>query len=211
VRDWNAAINEARSLRQGNALLDLHQIAHAAGLQDQADQAMVEAIRRGRGPLPLYSELKPLLLSLEAQGRDNILLEICATYLAFEQRNPVLLTQYSYLACLSDRVDPAMILQSLQLLGAALSDELPVQMVLATAYLCNGQADMAAETLDNIDFIPDQLSPSFRAIFLTTQVVSGRLARTDRAITEFPWNSLLPSERRKFTSLIRSANLTNGH
>jgi hypothetical protein len=202
AQEWDAAMNEARSSQRGNALLRLHQIAQTADMRDEAGLAMVEAIRRGRGPLPLYSELKPLLLSLEEQGRDNILLEICATYLAFEQNNPVLLTQYSYLACLSDRVDPGMILQSLQLLGAALSDQLPVQMVLATAYLCNGQAGMAAETLGRLDFDPDRLSPSFRAIFLTTQVLSGRLTRTDAAVANFAWDSLLPSERRKFTSLI---------
>lgn len=208
ARDWDAAMNEAASSQRGHRFLRLHEIAKTAGLRDEADQAMVEAIRRGRGPLPLYSELKPLLLSLEAKGQDNILLEVCAIYLAFEQNNPVLLTQYSYLACLSDRVDPSMILRSLQLLGAALSDELPVQMVLATAYLCNGQADMAAETLEQLDFKPDRLSPSYRAIFLTAQVLSGRLARTDAAVTNFPWSSLLPSERRKFTSLIRSAGAT---
>jgi hypothetical protein len=61
---------------------------------------------------------------------------------------------------------------------------------------------MAAETLGRLDFDPDRLSPSFRAIFLTTQVLSGRLTRTDAAVANFAWDSLLPSERRKFTSLI---------
>jgi tetratricopeptide (TPR) repeat protein len=205
VREWDAAINEARSSRQGDALLKLSRIAGAAGMQGEAEQALVEAIRRGRGPLPLYSELKPLLNSLAAQGNEGALLEICATYLPFEPGNPVLLTQYSYLACLSDRVEPATILQSMELLGKALPNELPVQMVLATAYLCVGRPGKAADTLDHLKFDPEQLSPSYQVVFLTTQVLMRRITAEDPKITGFPWSSLMPSERRKFSGLIRSA------
>lgn len=205
VREWDAAINAARSSRQGDAFLALHRIAGAAGMQSEAEQAMVEAIRRGRGPLPLYSKLKPLLNSLAAQGNEVTLLEICAIYLPFEPGNPVLLTQYSYLACLSDRVEPATILQSMELLGKALPNELPVQMVLATAYLCVGQPAKAADTLDRLKFDANQLSPSYRAVFLTTQVLTRRITAADPKIAGFPWSSLMPSERRKFSGLIRSA------
>jgi hypothetical protein len=92
-------------------------VAKDAGMPDEAGQAMVEAIRRGRGPLPLYADLKPLLKSLTNQGRENTLLEICTTYLRFEPENPVLLAQYAYLACLTQLVDPGTILEAMEVLA----------------------------------------------------------------------------------------------
>jgi hypothetical protein len=81
VQLWNAAMGEAKSGPQATAYLALNQLARRAGMTDEADQALVEAIRLGRGPLPLYADLKPLLQSLSQRGRENALLEICAIYL----------------------------------------------------------------------------------------------------------------------------------
>jgi hypothetical protein len=82
--------------------------------------------------------------------------------------------------------------------------EVPIQCVLATAYLCAGQASRAAETLDRLELDPEQLSPGYRAAFLTTQVLNHRMAKDDPRITGLPWKSLLPSERKKFNDLIRA-------
>jgi len=52
---------------------------------------------------------------------------------------------------------------------------------------------------------PARLSPGYHAAFLTIQVLNGRIARDDPRITGLEWNSLLPSERNKFSELLRSA------
>jgi hypothetical protein len=205
ARQWSAAMDEAKSSASGRGYLVLHRLAREAGLDEQADQAMIESIRLGHGPLPLYADLKPLLNSLSRQGRENILLEICAIYLTFESGNPVLLTQYAYLACLNNLADAGTILKAIQPLAKGFPKELPIQVVLATAYLCDGQPAKAAETLDPLKLDPEKLSPGYRAAFLTTQVLNGRMAKNDPRITEFPWKSLQPSERRKFSELIQSA------
>ena len=155
--------------------------------------------------MPLYADLKSLLNSLAQQGRENILIEICAIYLSFESGNPVLLTQYAYLACLNNLAEAKTIIKAMEPLAKAFPKELPIQCVLATAYLCNGQYAKAAETLDPLKLDPDKLAPGYRAAFLTTEVLNRRMAKDDPRIAQFPWKSLQSSERMKFSELIRSA------
>ena len=122
-----------------------------------------------------------------------------------EPGNPVLLTQYAYLACLNNLADAKTIIKAMTPLATAFPKEMPIQCVLATAYLCDGQDAKAAETLDPLNLDPAKLAPGYRAVFLTTQVRNHRLAKDDPQITPFPWKSLQPSERKKFSELIRSA------
>lgn len=205
AQQWSAAMNEAKLDPLATAVLTLHRIARRHELSEQADQAMVEAIRLGRGPLPLYADLKPLLNSLAGQGRENILLEICAIYLNFEPGNPVLLTQYAYLACLNNLADPGQIIKALEPLAKGFPNEVPIQCVLATAYLCAGMNEKAAAALDPLKLDPATLAPGYRAAFLTTELLNGRISKDDPRLIEFPWKSLQPTERRKFTELIQSA------
>jgi len=202
---WNAAMAEAKTSAVAVAYLTLQRLASEVGMSDEAEQAMVAAIRLGRGPLPLYVELKPLLTSLARQGRDSTLLEVCASYLAFEPGNPVLMTQFAYLACLNNVVEPKTILKAMEALAGGYAKDLTIQCVLATAYLCDGQAAKAAATLDALELEPAKLPPGLRAAFLTIQVLSRRIAKDDPRITEFPWKSLQPCERKKFSELLRNA------
>jgi hypothetical protein len=200
---WKETIGEAKSNPAPPAFLTLHRMAVTAGMQDEANQALVEAIRVGRGPLPLYAELKPLLNSLAQQGHENTLLEICSIYLSFESGNPVLLTQFAYLACLNNMVEPKTILKAMEALAKGFPKELPIQITLAIAYLCDDQPDKAATTLDRLELNPAELPPAYRAAFLVTQVLNRRLNKSDSRITEFPWKSLQASERKKFNELLR--------
>ena len=205
AQHWSAAMGEAKSSQRFTAYLTLHRIAGDAGMREQAELAMVEAIRLGLGPLPLFADLKVLLNSLAQQKRENTLIEICAIYLSFEPGNPVLLTLYAYLACLNNIVDAKTVIKAMEPLARAFKNEMPIQCVLATAYLCDGQYVKAAETLDPLKLDPDQLSPGYRAAFLTTQVLNHRMSKDDPRITQFPWKSLQMSDRKKFGELIRSA------
>ena len=205
VLAWTDAKGEAKISRRADAFLTLHRIARDATMVPEAEQALVEAIRCGRGPLPLYADLKPLLASLAQHGHDKTLLEICAIYLPFESTNPVLLTQLAYLASLNQTIEPKMIVAAMEHLGKGFPTELPIQCVLATAYLCDNQPAMAAETLDRLRLIPAQLGNGYRAAYLTTQVLTGRIASDDPRITGFPWSSLLPCERKKYSDLLRAA------
>jgi hypothetical protein len=146
-----------------------------------------------------------LLSSLARQGQDKTLLEICAIYLPFESANPVLITHLAYLACLSQLLEPKTVVVAMKHLATASPKDVPIQCVLATAYLCDGQHARAAATLDRLQLDPTKLSPGYQAAFLTIQACNDRIAMDDARITGMPWKSLLPSEREKFGELLRAA------
>ena len=205
VREWNEAMGEARSVTTGNPFLPLYQFARDAGMEGEASQAMLEAIRYGRGPLPLYEDLKFLLNQLAREGRENSLLEICAIYMSFEPGNPALLAQYAYLACLNNLAAPKDVLKAMEPLAKAFPKQLPIQCVLATVYLGDNQPAKAAEVLDPFKLDAASLAPGYRATFLASQLLNGRIPKNDPQIADFPSKSLLPSERRKFNEWIARA------
>ena len=195
---------DAKFSTEPDAYLKLSRIAQDAGLESEAAQAMLEAVLRGRGPLPLYSQIKPLVEWLFKQGRENSLLKVCAIYLMFEPGNPVLLTQYAYLACLTGLVEPAAVLKAVKPLAEFLPEALPVQCVLAVAHLCNGEAVAALAVLDRFKVDLDQLAPGYRATFLATLVLNHRIEPEDPRITGFPWQTLMPSERKRFGEWLKA-------
>lgn len=203
---WTNARGEAKISPVPGAFLKLHRIAREAAMDKEATQAMVDAIQCGRGPLPLYADLKPLLTELAQQGQDKTLLKICATYLPFESANPVLITQLAYLASLSQLVDTKAVVAAMEHLAEGFPKEVPIQCVLATAYLCDNQPTAAAATLDRLKLDPAQLSAGYQAALLTTQVLNRRVAKDDPSVTGLPWQALLPSERKRFGDLIRTTD-----
>ncbi|MFZ9938153.1 MAG: hypothetical protein ACO3JG_14020 [Luteolibacter sp.] len=202
---WSAAMNEALASRADDAYLQLHRMALAMGMEDEARQALLAAIRTGRGPLPLYGSVKPLLSALAEQANERAIIEVISIYLAFEPANSALVTQYAYYACINDLLDPDGVLQKLEPLVRVLPDEIPLQFTLALAHLCNGRPDLAASVLDPLKADVSGLPTQFRAIHLVTQLRNGRIGAGDPALRALPWSELLPSERRVFERLLRNA------
>lgn len=203
VRLWAAAIDEAKT--KPTALMELERLARDAGLTKQADAALLAAIRLGRGPLPVYAKLRPLTMALAAENRENELMEIAGIYMSFERGNPVIITQYAYLALMNNLVGAKPVIAAMTPLAKGLPKEIPIQAVFATACLADKQPEMAAAALDPLKLDPQKLPPSYRAAFLLTQVLNHRIPATDPQIKDFPWSSLQPSERRKFTEILQSA------
>ena len=204
-RTWHEAMMEAKFTAGSNAFLKLQRVMREAELPEEADKAMLAAIRTGRGPLPLYADQRPLLTSLVRQGHDRGMMEVCAIYLMFEFGNPVLLTQYAYLACLNELAAPQIIIEAMESLAKDYPAELHLQLVVATALLIDGQAKRALEILDSLKFEPAKLPLGFQAMILVTQVQNHRLAADDPLILAFPWQSLFPSERQQFGKRLRLA------
>ena len=202
---WSAAMNEALASRADDAYLQLHRMALAMGMEDEARQALLAAIRTGGGPLPLYGSLKPLLSALAEQANERAIIEIISIYLAFEPANSALVTQYAYYACINDLLDPDGVLKKLEPLVRVLPDEIPLQFTMALAHLCNGRPDLAASVLDPLKADISGLPTQFRAIHLVTQLRNGRIGADDPALRALPWSELLPSERGKFERLVRNA------
>ena len=201
---WAAAMNEALASRADDAYLQLHRMAMAMGMEDEARQALLAAIRTGRGPLPLYGSLQPLLSALAGQGNERAIMEVITIYLAFEPRNAGLVTQYAYLACINELLEPEIVLQELETLLSKKPDLIPLQYTVALAHLCNDRPDLAASVLDPLTADVAGLPPQLRAIHLVTQLRNGRIGNDDPALRALPWSELLPSERGKFERLVRN-------
>jgi hypothetical protein len=205
VQSWSTALGEAKSTTQRGAYMTLYRLAAERGQVNYAEQALVEAIRDGKGALPLYSDLGFLLESLSKQGKENILLEICANYLAYENGNIILLTQYAYLACLNNLADPEIVLKAMEPLAKAYPAEIPIQCVLAFVYLAANQVDNAFKAIEALKVAPEKLNPSYRAIYLSIQLASKRMKVTDPLVVKFDMTHLLPSEKKKFELAISRA------
>jgi hypothetical protein len=201
---WKAATAEAKTDTKNVALLKIHHVAVNASIDEFAISAMLDAIRVGRGPLPLFKDQKALCRALSDKNQDLTLLEVCAIYLNFEPSNPVLLTQYAYLACINDVIEATQLLPPLKLLAQAFPSELPIHATLTTAHLCAGQPELAAEVLAPFESETQEMNPTFRVVFLVTQVMTGKIPANDPQIQSFPWNALLASEQQKFSLLIRN-------
>jgi hypothetical protein len=205
AQNWFSAMDEAKNNTELAPYLTLYKWAVVWDFKDYAELAMIEAIRYGKGPLPLYKDLNFLLNSLIAQDRENTLLEICANYLSYENGNVTLLIQYMFLACLNDLADPVTVLKAIEPLATTYPDENPIQCVLASVYLAAKQYDNAANVFKNSKLEPDKLIPSYRAIYLTTQLYNQRIKKSDPKVVGFPLDDLLPSEKKKLSAAINQA------
>jgi hypothetical protein len=201
---WKSAEDAAKQVPTGHALLELHRLAAEAGFTEEASSAMIEAIRTGSGPLPLYEDHRALVQSLTDAGREKVVLEICGIYVALEPWNPMLLTQYAYLACVHNIVEPDRLLPPLEALSKSFPQELPVQSTLATVLMAAGQPEKAAAALDPFKLGEKELPPVFQIVYLTSEVMNGRIAADDERVTSFPWDKLQTADRKKFTELIGS-------
>lgn len=205
AQHWAEALGEARSGSVADGLLQVMRIARKAGMDGEADQAMIEAIKAGKGPLPLFNDILPLIASLEDKERENLLMEIYAVYLPLEPGNPALFTRYAYLACLNRLVEPPALLGKLETLAKSFPKEAMLQWVLATVYLCDGKPKKAEDVLTRAgEGDLEGRVQGYRIAWLTTEVMNRRIPPDDPRITGFPWTTLKASERKRFGELIAS-------
>lgn len=202
---WKDALEFATTASPSSReLLALYQIARRHGSEESAASAMLAAIRKGNGPLPLYESLLPLMESLAKQGKDQTLMEICSQYRTLEPWNPTIQVQYAYLACLQEMVDPGLLIDPLAALAARLPDELPIHTTLATVLVANGRIDDAATALRPFQSMRGKISPSYEVIFLTVDGLQGVIDRDSEKVSQFPWDQLQPIERRWFTNKLNN-------
>jgi len=103
---WNEALKLAASSTQTPSLTDLsHHVQQS--MPERSQEAMLAAIRAQGEALPLFNDLKHLMISLEKAQRDQDLLDICRVYRELEPGNPVATTRYAYLALLAGELSPA--------------------------------------------------------------------------------------------------------
>lgn len=198
------AIIVARLSSETESMVRLAKFAEKQGVVAIARRAWVEAARRRVGPLPLYSRLLPMLQELEAEHREEDLVEIVMAYRRLEPANGLLMIHHHYLALIrglltpdSARTNLLAVLEKtpkfqparITLTLAGLLGGFPPKEVLAT--LNDGQIDwLAASTAD-------------RAIHGLAFAANGQHEEADLIFKSLRWDQLLPSERTVFQGLRR--------
>jgi hypothetical protein len=201
--NWNKALAEGVTSQQPDALLKLHGFAQRARMLPEAERALVAAIKAARGPLPPYEALSSALDGLTRKGLEHDLMAILNEYLKLEPWNPLVVSRHAHLTALLGLEKPADVIKRLTELAEKYPTETQIIAVLATVQVLADQPNEAVETWKRLAVAPEDLTLGYRVAYLSTAVLSGQLDRADPSVKDFPWENLMPSERTRFSKLIR--------
>jgi len=204
AEQWAACMTEARIKSADGAYLDLAGMARTAGLRPEAEEAMLEAIRTARGPLPFYSDLAPLIDSLYRQGRAMDMLMIATIYLPIEPGNPTILIHYSYLETILGQPDDNLAHRFLDPLLEQQPGNPTIRRIFALLDLLADEPSKAAETLLPVATDRKGINRVNRILYGIALFASGD--PEGRIIAEAAdWRSLMPAERVVFDQLFTAA------
>ena len=196
------ALDEAKADNLNNRFLKLAVYAAALGMNEMADEALVNGIRLGRGSIPLYSNIQPLLARLARQGRTEDILGISRVMLFYEPLNPAIRNNFFYLACLHRVMPPEEACAQLAALAEARPDLTEVLGPLAMARLMAGKPAEAREALARAGD-KSRIPPVFRlAVEGTTAALLGEESAARATLGRVDWKQMLPQEAIVFRDLL---------
>ncbi len=185
-----------------DSLIRLARHASDRGMKEYALGIWAKAIRRGpSSPLPLFTSISPVFETLARDKQDTQLLELLTVYRVAEPGNLDVITQHLYLACLIGSVTPDQLLSVLLPLKEKFKNN-TLDLPIAFAQLLEGRISLADKLTDDptIDWFSQ--IPAFRAIRAITLTKTGRKEEADIYMEDFPWEGLLPCEKRVFKELL---------
>lgn len=204
-KEAEKALKVATDSVESDTLILLAREAERRNLPQLALDAWTRAIIRRAGPLPISRKLKHVIRGLSEARRESELMEVLAAFRQLEPGNPVISVQFSYLACLTGRADPATVIQEIERIHESLPDQVPIISTLALARLLSGDASGAAELTDRLDVDWFGVNIAYRAIRGLILASTGQREEAEVFLGDFPWNDLLPSEKRVFREIARVA------
>jgi hypothetical protein len=199
----NDALQSATENPDPTALIELARYAQDRKLDDLALDAWTRALIRGTGPLPLSQSLTFVINELSEQQREDELYAVLNSLCLLETNNPLINVQYLYLACLSGRAEVRSVIDQLRPIQEKFPDQLALRCILAIAHVLSGEIQ-EADALTNdpkIDWFGTSLvNRAIRGIVLAK---NNELSVAQVYFEDFPWDALLPSEKRIFKSLVK--------
>lgn len=187
------ALELAKADRSRNRFIEIAGLAGKYGAAEAAERAWVEAVRTGWGPLPLYSELKPVVDSLAAKGRSEDLLAICEGLVRFERFNPELQLDFHYLALLHNVLPPKTVGE----IVGKLKDRLETpgcDRILMLVHLMEGNAEAALAALPKEKYQGKGRAAMIAAMTGTARMIQGETDEATRILNEVDWTALMPQE-----------------
>lgn len=203
----NQELKLARELaaigKSGNGYLELAEMAVAAGMEEAARNAMVDALRLGRGRIPLHDRLRPLIESLAVSGRGGELFEVFTRLAALEPGNPIVISNYCYFGLLYGLVQPPFALERMEPVIKAFPKEQPARAVAGLAHLSAGNPGEAVKvtTMSGVDWT--LAGPAFRAVRGSALLLDGDTESAKLLLDDLPWQDLMPIETNYFFRLLQ--------
>lgn len=143
---WKDALRIAESRSAGITLCDLSRRVRE-WMPNPSYEAMLRAIQLKGEPLPLYADLKELLVHLSRSGRDRDLLQLLYAYRNIEPAEPVSVARLAYLALLCGDLTPARAIEMVQPVIKIAPDSPHPRIVAVIARLLEGDHAGAVEWL----------------------------------------------------------------
>jgi len=152
TREWTLALEEASLEENRNAFLDLYEWMREAGELNYTREAMVEAVKLGRGRLPDWAILRVLVPWLRTKSDPESQFRFFTSMAEIEPGNLVVSLEYADIACLLGKTEPWVRKKLIEMgqLEPDLQSSDRYLEVLATTYLLNDQPQEALATLDRI-------------------------------------------------------------
>jgi hypothetical protein len=197
-----AALRDAMAWAGDDALVLLAERAEMRGMEDFAQRAWLEAIRRKTGPLPHAKRMEPLICRLAAEKREDDLIALLAAYRFLEPGNVVILIQHSYLSCITSRSVPSMVASDLGKLEKQLPEMPALLFTVALAGLLDGDARGAEQAIQSVGYSVISGNPAYQAIRGLIHLALGNQDEAQPFLSTLNWDELLPSERQLFRRLL---------
>ncbi|MEO0017154.1 MAG: hypothetical protein RLZZ522_437 [Verrucomicrobiota bacterium] len=202
---WTQALHEASGRADCNDLIDLHRRMTAAGLHELACEAMTEAVRKGRGRLPLWGQVRDLLPWLHHRQEGQAMLDICKVMATLEPTNPEVVIASLDLSCIFGQIQPAALLTRLALLKEqrpGCDQAPPFQATAATALLADQQPVAAIKALGQMAADGPNASARVIAVTALAKAMLGDQAASADLLARVDWKTMLPEEKSFFTRLL---------
>ncbi|KAB2641095.1 MAG: hypothetical protein DVB25_02950 [Verrucomicrobia bacterium] len=198
---WTRAQSRAAFDTTCNRLIDIARCATACHAMDAAENAWVEAIRLGRGPLPLYRDLLPVYSSLASQGRSEDLLTIFQVLRRLEPANCELQNHASYFKLIHAIESPAQVATTMhQLLEQ--NDRAAFYATLMLAEMLDGRAAEALTRLPKLRDSQEVAPMMLRALEGSARMLVGETEVGTRLLDGVDWQGFMSQERSVFRNLL---------
>lgn len=203
---WGLALKNAGSNENPNDYLELHDRMREAGLDELAKEAMVEAVSKGRGRLPLWVQVRDLLPWLRAKKDGPAMLNLCSTMADLEPTNIEVVIEALDLACIFGRATPSDLVEKLwgfqeQIPG--LSKAPKFIELMATAQLA---AKQPAEALATLNGAQDKAGASGRVVVVAavSNALLGEENISSELLARVDWKQMYIEEKEFFTAQLDS-------
>ena len=193
---------EISSKPDAKIYLTLSEIMKIVGIKKRELQYLLDAIRLRNAPLPLFSDISPLLDDLYEQGSEASIAEVIVCYINFEPSNPLLVALFTYHSCIARNCDPSILNDTIQKLIETFDKSPHLRAVSIAIELSRGEFENAKKIADAITIDPAQLPPGYEAAIVIGRNKMGQVTMDNPQISKLRWDKMLPIEREFYRSFI---------